>query len=179
MEKLTVDLVYGTGLFEAAMDIDNIGEVKAETGIILEAFKENPEFGELMKSPTLSKEDKKSVLCKVFEGKISKTSLNFLYVLIDKGRFGRLRAIVKAFEDLSDERNGITKGDIYSAIPLSSDQIEKFELESGRLFHKNVRLVNIVDKSIIGGVCIYIDGKVVDASVKSRLEDLKQSLLMS
>jgi ATP synthase F1 delta subunit len=177
MEKLTVDVVYGTGLFEAAMDLDMIGEVSAETEVILEAFKENPEFPELMRSPSLSGDDKKDVLLKVFEGKISTPTLNFLCILVDKGRIGRLRAIVKAFEDLTDERNGITKGDIYSAIPLSEEQLKKFEEETGRLLHKNVRLISILDKSIIGGVRIYVDGKVIDASVKNRLENLKQSLL--
>ncbi|MDR3072773.1 MAG: F0F1 ATP synthase subunit delta [Clostridiales Family XIII bacterium] len=177
MENLTVDTVYGLGLFEAGSELNMLDAIQEELQAVRDAFKEYPELAELLKRPTLRGEDKKDVLKKIFEGKLSAPTLNFLFVLVDKRRIGQFTGIVRAFEKLMDERNGITKGMLYSAVTLSDAQIAKLEDETGRLLQKNVKLTNELDVDLIGGVRIYIDGKIFDASIRSRIDQMKQTLL--
>lgn len=177
MESLGVEITYGTALFSATEDLGNTEEVNEELNEIAEIFKENPEFFELLKSPAVPNDEKKNVLAEIFSKQISETSLNFLYVLLDKRRAGGFFGMLKAFEKCKDEKKGVTSGIIYSAVEIPDAKIKKFEKETGALLQKNVELVNEIDTSLIGGIKVYIDGKLIDASIRRRLDDLKDQLI--
>ena len=65
---------------------------------------------------------------------------------------------------------------IISVMPLSDDQMKKFEKDASDLLQKNVRLRNEIDTSLIGGVKLLVDGKLIDASLRSRLDDLRRRI---
>ena len=176
MESLNVDITYGTALFQAAEDLNNTEQIAVEANEIAGIFKENPQFFQLLKSPTFPGGEVKEIVRRVFEGKLAESLLNFLYVLIDKRRIGHFYGIVKAFEKCVDEKKGVTTGTIYSAVEIPEEKLKKFEKETGQLLQKNVELKNEIDKALIGGVKIYIDGKLIDASIRRRLDDLKEYL---
>ena len=177
MENLTVDTVYGSGLYEAARDLNSIDEFQSCLGEIREFFNDDPAFLSLLKTPTIEANERKKIAEEVFKDQIPTELLNFIFVLIDKRRIGQFIGITKTFEKICDENNGIVKGEIISALPLKDAQILDFEKETGALLRKNVKLVNQIDKSIIGGIKIYIDGKLIDASVRGRLDELKEKML--
>jgi ATP synthase F1 delta subunit len=103
--------------------------------------------------------------------------INFLLVLIDKGRVGHLRRIVREYELLLHESLGFSKGVIYSVVPLSEAQLASFEEKTGNLIGKKVKLDNRIDQNLIGGVRIFVEGRLIDASVKKRLSDLKETMM--
>lgn len=177
MEELTVDITYGQALFDAAQDLNEISRVKDEIGEVSEIFQKNPGFFEMLKTPVIPNEEKKQILEKVFSGELCQSILNFIYVLIDKRRVSRFDGIVKTFYKLVDEKNGITTGTIYSAVEIPEGKLKTFEEETGKLLRKNVSLKNEIDTSLIAGVKIYIDGKLIDASIRRRIDDLKERLL--
>ena len=177
MENLTVDSVYGSGLYEAARDLGAIEEFQSTLFEIRELFNENPEFMVLLKAPTIDASERKKLADNVFEGNISQEILNFIHLLIDKRRIAQFIGITKNFEKICDEKNGITKGEIFSTIPLNEDQLTKFETEISKLLRKRVELKNQIDKSILGGIKIYVEGKFIDASVRGRLDELKEKIL--
>ena len=177
MENLTVDSVYGIGLYEAARDLGSIEEFQSILIDIRELLNNNPEILTLLKAPTIDASERKSIASNIFEGKVSPEILNFIFLLIDKRRIGQFIGITKNFDRICDENNGITKGEIFSTVPLSVDQLNKFEVETGKLLRKRVELKNQIDKSILGGIKIYIDGKYIDASVRGRLDELKEKIL--
>jgi ATP synthase F1 delta subunit len=178
MENLTlVSSVYGSALYEAADDLGEIEAFRDEISELGALFKEYPEYFHLLATPTLDLAARKSIAKETFSGKVRPEVLNFIYVLIDKRRISEFGGIARAFETECDERNGITKGLIYSAVPLSEGQLKEFEKQTTRLLQKDVSLVNEVDVSLIGGVKIYLEGKLIDASVRSHLDELKEKLL--
>lgn len=176
MESLSADLTYGKALFEATIDLNNTDSVGKELKELVGIFKSNPDFYEMLKSPAFPNEEKKKVMSNVFEGKISETVLNFISILVDKRRIGQLLGIIKAFEKCVDEKNGLTAGTVFSAVEIPKSKITKLEKETGALLKKNVELKNEIDPSLIGGLKIYIDGKLIDASIRRRLDDLKEQL---
>lgn len=177
MESLSVDLTYGQALFEAARDNGKLKEISSELDSLGELFTTEPQFFELIKTPTISAKEKKIMAEKIFVGQISKEMLNFLFVLIDKRRVFNFDGINKVYKKLLDEEEGVTQGEVYSVIELSPEEMQKLEDSTSKLIQKKVKLENKIDESLIGGVKVYIDGKLIDASIKKRLSDLKEVLV--
>lgn len=179
MAELTVDLVYGKALFQAAKEESKTDSILEEVMELEKLFQREPEFFGFFCSPIISAKEKKAVIRQVFEGRISQELVNLLCVLIDKGRGKHLPRIAKQFQILVNESTGHITGTIYSVLPLAQEQLTAFEQKTGDLLGKGVKLFNKIDSSLIGGVRIFVDGKLIDASIKTRLSDLMESLTTS
>jgi ATP synthase F1 delta subunit len=176
MDSLTVDNIYGQALFDVAKDRGITEEIGEEYKEVSRVFADNPLLKKLFLLPTLSALEKKDVAEKIFAGRISQELMGFICILIDRRRVNVWDDIGKHYAKLVWESNGLTKGVIYSVVPMDQDRIKAFEKKTGAETGKKVSLENRVDKSLIGGVRIYIDGKLIDASVKTRLEAMKQRM---
>lgn len=176
MAELTVDMTYGKALFLAAADVNKTELILEEAREILEIFQQNPDFDEFVRTPVISAAEKKQVIRNVFSGKICDELLNLMFILIDKRRAGEFKNIIRQYKKLLDESQGFSIGTIFSAVPLSGEQLAVFEEKTGRLIQKKVKLENKINSSILGGVRIFIEGKVIDATVRKRLNDLRESL---
>jgi len=176
MDSLTVDHTYGGALFDVAKERRKITVIGEEYKAVSLVFKENPMLKKLFIVPTLSALEKKRVAKKIFEGRISTELLNYIYILIDKRRIGAWEDIGRYYDKLVWESDGLTKGIMYSASPLDKDRIEAMEKKAGAAIGRKVKLENRIDKSLIGGVRIYVEGKLIDASVKTRLENMKKRI---
>ena len=176
MDSLTVDNTYGHALYEAASERGIVEQIIEEFNAVSRVFKENPQLKRLFLLPIVSAPGKREVARNVFEGVISPEMLNFIYVLIDKRRIGAFDEIRRHYERLVSEAEGLIKGVIYSVVPLNEERVKAFEKKTGEALGKNVFLENRIDESFVGGVKIYVDGKLIDASVKTRLEAMKQRM---
>ena len=177
MAELTVERVYSEALFDAADELDKVDAFRGDLKELCGIFADNPEFFQLLCTPALSAEEKKSSALAVFEGRIPVPLLNFLCILVDKRRIGCFFGIVGSFERLADEKKGLSKGMAVSAVPLTEAQLQSLEAEAGKLFSRNVKLENQVDPSVLGGVQLYLDGKLIDASIRKKLDDLKERIV--
>jgi ATP synthase F1 delta subunit len=177
MENLTVNSVYGIGLYEAVADTGIERQVCASLGELACLFKESPELFDLLRVPTIAAEERKNIATDVFKGRIPDELLNFIYVLIDKRRVDSFFGIARVYEKLVDEREGFTGGRLVTTTKITDKQLARLEEETGKLLHKNVRLKDETDPSLLGGCRIYIDGKLIDASLKTKLIKLKEKLL--
>jgi ATP synthase F1 delta subunit len=178
MEALTAYHTYGQALFDAARDVGRIDVIGEEYKAVRKVFSDNPALKKLFLVPTVPASKKKAVARNVFEGRISPELLNFICILIDKRRTGAFDGIGAEYERLVWERDGLTKGVLYSVLPVGGERLKAFEEKAGAALGKNVKLENRIDETLIGGVKIYVDGKLIDASVKSRLEHLKQRITL-
>jgi ATP synthase F1 delta subunit len=176
MDSLTVDHTYGQALYDVARERGIISEVAEEYKAVSKVFADNPEFRRLLLIPMLSALEKRDAAEKVFRGRITKELLNFIFVLIDKRRMGTWESIERHFEKLVLENDGLTKGVLYSALPIDDERLKAIEKKTETVVGNGVRLEGRIDKSLIGGVRIYIDGKLIDASVKTRLENMRQRI---
>jgi ATP synthase F1 delta subunit len=177
MAELTVDLTYGSALYQAAVEVNKKDLILEEATQVLDVFEKEPEFYEFINYPAISAKEKKEVLAKVFEGRICQELLNLLYVLVDKGRTARYAKIVKAYKDMVDREEGVTYGTVYSVEPLTETQIKKMEEQITDLIKQKTRLENKLDASLIGGIKVLVDGRIIDASIKKRLQDLSSQLI--
>jgi F-type H+-transporting ATPase subunit delta len=173
MAELTVEITYGKALFEAARDMNKVDIILEEMKAISAIFLQEPDFREFFNTPVLSGPEKKKVIESVFRDRISAETYNFLLILIDKRRTASFNRILKEYQRLVDQNLGISLGTIFSVEPLTDIQMNSFEEKTGNLLRKNVKLANKIEPSILGGVKIFIEGKVIDASIRKHLQDLE------
>ena len=177
MAELTVDRVYGEALYQVAAETGKTEIIMEEGFAICDILEQEPDLERLLVNPTIAAGIKKDILTNVFDGKISDELLNLLCTLVDRGRAAHYEKIMKAYRLLYEKEEGYSYGTIYSAVPLKEEQLKKFEEQTGDLIKENVKLENEIDASIIGGIKILIDGKVIDATLRKRLDDLGSSIL--
>ncbi len=177
MAELTVGMTYGSALYQAATEVGKRDVIREEAKEVLAVFKQDKELNQFMDTPVISVGEKKEVLKNIFENRISEELLNFLYVMVDKGRARHFERAIKVYEDLFNREEGFSYGKICSVTPLTEEQIAKFEEEAGKLLKEKVKLENEIDADLIGGVKILIDGKVIDASLRKRLDDLSNTIV--
>ncbi|QAT43886.1 ATP synthase F1 subunit delta [Aminipila luticellarii] len=177
MAELTVGMTYGNALFQVASEVHKTEVILDEAIQLLELLKQEQDLSAFIDTPVISIADKKDVLKSILEGRISEELLNFLYVMIDKGRTKHFERAIKVYKELLDKEEGLAYGKIFSVKPLSADKLQKFEKETGKLLQEKVKLENEIDTNLIGGIKILIDGKVIDASLRKRLEDLSNTII--
>ena len=167
--EIEVAMVYAEALYGAAKDLGEVEEIRDEITQIDQILRKSRDFSELFLNPAISAAEKKNILKNVFDGRVQKEVLNFMYILVDKGR-------TTGYCRLMDDAEGISEGVIYSAYPVTDEQLQKFEAETSRLFRRKVHLKNRVDKSLLGGVRLFVDGKMIDASAQHKLEQMANEI---
>lgn len=168
---------YGQALFDLALEMDSLELWQTQTKELLEVFSNSAELDRFFNAVKISTEEKRNLIRTVFEGKIEKMLLNFLALLIDKKRIGNVKEILQHFILLANEERGIENGVVVSSRKLSKDEISQIEEAMSLKRKQKVELVNKVDRKLISGVKVIIKNEVIDGSMKSKIETLKNELL--
>ena len=179
MAELTVDLTYGTALAAAAKETERESDILEDGMQIADIMENEPDFKRFLCYPGISIEEKKKVIASIFEGKICVELLNFLFVLVDKRRAGRFENIMKVYKKMLEAEEGVSYGTILSVIDLDDEQIAEIEDETSHLLQTKVRLTNETDAGILAGVKVLIDGKIIDATYKKKLDDISVKIRKS
>jgi F-type H+-transporting ATPase subunit delta len=101
----------------------------------------------------------------------------FLKVLIDKHLIDHFNDILQAFLDLSYTSRGVKAGIVYSVSPLSKEEMVSLEESLSKKIGFEAKLEIRVERSLLGGIKVYLDGKVYDGSLENQLEILRNRLL--
>lgn len=177
MAKL-VSKTYGGALFELAVEEGKEEEFLSEITEIIKLLDENPDFNSLMNHPKILKEEKLEVLENVFKGRISEELLGFLHLVVTKDRYSQINEILDYFVDEVKAAKGIGIAMVTTPTPLSESQkkdVEKRLLETTAF--KKMEMHYDIDEELIGGMVIRIGDRVVDSSVRTKLDKLQRELL--
>ena len=176
MAKL-VSKVYGDAYVSVVSEknnlIDALEEIKSVKNILLE----NVEIIELLDSPKMDDEEKIDFIKGIFENHISVDSMGFLLTIIEKKRQAELLPILDYVIDCVKELLLIGKATVTTALPLDDSKKDKIVDELLKSSHyKSLEAEYVVDESIIGGIVIRIGDRVVDSSVKTRIDKMRKLL---
>jgi F-type H+-transporting ATPase subunit delta len=179
-DKTSVELsrTYGealVGAAEAQGDVDAaLGDLDA---IVADVLRPNPKFAELLASPLLPPNEKDRILVQAFEGRALPVVVQFLRVLNRHGRLGLLAAVTRAARAIWDRRQNRRPVSVRSARPLDDTQRAQLSTRLMGLLGGATPVVHLsVDPSLIGGLVVQVGDDVYDASVRRRLEQLRQRL---
>lgn len=176
MAKL-VSKTYGDALFEVALETNRLDEFLEEVKAVLAAMQENEELFKLMGHPKIAKEEKIKIITDIFKGKVSDELVGLLRMITDKGHFEEVDSVLVYFIDEVKEYKNIGTAYVTSAMELSDAQkaaVEKRLLETTK--YVKFEMHYDVDAEIIGGMIIRIGDRVVDSSVRTKLQHLTRDL---
>lgn len=168
---------YAVAFYRLAMEENKLEDWYKELAVITESFYGEEDFMTILTSPRMNRNDKKNLVNTVLEGKASDSVLNLIYLLVDKDRFRLLDEIFAEIEILYLEEKNIVHAKVYSVVALGEDRLEELKVTLENQLKKQIVIENEIDKSLVGGILLKIGDKIIDGSIKRRLELLKDELL--
>jgi F-type H+-transporting ATPase subunit delta len=168
---------YAQALFELADEAGVLAAVEADLKGFRALIGVSADFRRMATSPTISSEDKGKALAAIAEqGKAHALTRNILGLLAANGRVSVLPALATAFEKLAAARRGAVAAEVTSAIKLTAAQQKSIAAALKQAFGKDPEITTTVDPAILGGLKVKVGSRLYDASLKSRLDQLKFAL---
>lgn len=165
---------YAEAFFLLATEENNTQEYLDALSDICAVFKENPEYPVFLSSYTISKEKRIEAIEKAFGGRLPERAVSFLCVLCEKRRVSEIEEIRAEYEKMYFARENISKAVISAAYPLDEEQKAKLKDRLEKMCGHSVIAEFTVDKSLIGGMTVELDGRIIDSSVRNRLNKLRE-----
>lgn len=177
MAKL-VDKTYGQALFDLSVEENKVDELAGQAEILSELFRENPGFLDILNHPQISKEEKLQVIKDCFDGKMDDDLTGFLTTIVEAGRQKFIPSILDYFIQAVKAHKHIGTAYVTTAAELSMERRQAVERRLLEITDNlSYEMHFDVDPALIGGMIIRIGDKVVDSSIRGKLERLSHSLL--
>jgi len=169
---------YSVALADVVLDSGETDTVKSELALLGEMFETNSELRTVFANPAITQANKIRVLDDLIaRAKPSKTTANFLKVLLQNNRVADIGEINSRFAAVLEERSGSVSAEITSARELPDAERAAFEENLQKITGKRVTVNYVIDQTLIGGVTTRIGSTVYDGSVKNKLENLREQLM--
>jgi ATP synthase F1 delta subunit len=167
--------VYAEALFDVAKEKGKLDAVRGELAQFVDAVDGNRELQVFFFSPYFSSAETVAGLTRAVSGADAEL-LNFLELLIEKQRMPEIFRIRRQLDELWKQENRRIDVTVTSAVTLEPAVVEKVGEEIERQTGQKVDLSSRVDAEILGGIVLQVGNKVLDASIRSRLEKLRKSV---
>jgi ATP synthase F1 delta subunit len=167
--------VYSRSLFEVAKEQDTLDEIKEQLGQFSDALEGDRELAVFFFSPYFSTPEKQDGLKKLVDG-MEPILLNFLDVLIENHRLPAIHRIRRQYDALWDKERKILPVEVTSAVELDEGTVQHLGDRIGEQTGRRVQLTSTVDPDILGGIVLRVGNSILDASIRSRLNQLRREV---
>jgi len=165
---------YGTALFMLARENGTENEYSSALDTVLNSFNENPEFMDFLCSPRIPKKERLAVIEETFKDALPEHVVSFVQLLCERGRIRNLTSCIKEYKELLDSLNRVSLAKVTSSVELTDAEKQKLVSKLEKISGHSVMLDCSVDKSLIGGLVVEMDGKLMDGSIRHRLHEVKE-----
>ncbi|MBD3226229.1 MAG: ATP synthase F1 subunit delta [Caldithrix sp.] len=168
---------YAKALFEQAREDDELNKIENDIQNIRSVIENNQDFKTFLASPLVSEDQKSEVLNQVFKDRTQQLTMNFIGLLAQKKRMMILNEIFISFADyVMDYRNQV-KAQLISATELTKEQIDEIRKNVQSFIGKEVQLDVQINSKLIGGFVVKVEDKVIDNSIRYRLDTIREHLV--
>jgi F-type H+-transporting ATPase subunit delta len=166
---------YALGLAQLAWEKGILSEVEAQLVLVQKTTEECAEFNKVMLHPGIEVSTKVNLVRQIFQD-VEPLLINFLILLVKKGRWSYLPGIIHAFTEVSLDIKGIVQVDLEVAKPIDAMWEQELEKVLESKLHKQVRLRVKHNPDLLGGVRLKVKDKVYDGSLRAGLESMGKKL---
>jgi F-type H+-transporting ATPase subunit delta len=166
---------YARALFEAAKEEGRLERVQEQLSDFVAAADQVRELRSVLESPELDSRAKVALLDQVL-GDADELVRNFVRLLAEKGRSGEIDEIAREFEALVAQEQGILDVELTTAVELSQNDFDDLVARIGKASGRKVRASRAVDPDLVGGLVLQVGSRRLDASIRGRLDRLRQEL---
>ena len=174
-EPITIARPYAEAVFGLAKERDELDKWSGMLEFVVSVF-QDPQVTAALANPKVTSADAEGMLLAICGERIDGPVRNLIQVLVKNGRLDVLPEIRELFDALKSEDEGVIEASISSAFPLEAAQLERIVALLGKRYQKKVSPAVAVDPELIGGVKITVGDKVLDASVRGRLQNMAAAL---
>ncbi len=168
---------YALALFELAQESGSIEGVAADLELFEALVQENTDLARLIKVPVFSAEQQGKAIAAVLKNaKIGGIAGNFIRLVAQNRRLFLILSMISAFRGLVSRSQGEVVAEVQVAEPLSDTHLGVLKQALDDVTGKKVRIDLKVDPSLIGGLIVRVDSKMIDASVKTKLSSIKHAM---
>jgi F-type H+-transporting ATPase subunit delta len=167
---------YAEAAFEVATRDKAVAKLRSEletAGAIIA----EPKVGHALANPSIPLEERTATAQATFGKIVSKPVLNLITLMLRRGRIEQLPQLADEFRRLDNARQGITLATATSASPLNPDEVRELTVRMEQYTGGRIELDVKVDPSLLGGLVVQVGDRLIDGSVRSRLERLRNQLV--
>ena len=179
MRDRSVATRYAGALLTSAKEIGVHVELAESYASVLEVMAANPDLVIFLDSPQVAEAEKIELLHKVFGGKVEPVLVNFFRLLIDKNRIEHFRDIGEQYAALVEADLGIVRAQVTTAVELPQDLSASLEAKLAEWMGAKIIMEKKVDTTVLGGVCVTMENRILDGTVRAGLEGLRKQLAMA
>ena len=152
-------------------------KINTDLQLINSTLIQSKDLNEVLINPTISLENKKEIIEKVFSQDVDVLIINLLKVIVDKGRFSIVPDVISSYGKALDNVNNISRVNVISAVEMTEEAKNRLQIKLEEKLKKSVVLDIEIDSNIIAGLIIRMGDNIVDMSLKHKLEDLSKNIL--
>jgi F-type H+-transporting ATPase subunit delta len=168
---------YTTALYELAESLKQVDAVKNDFENIKKSLSASRDLRLFLESPVINPEKKLLIIKEIFSGKVSDLTLKFLVLVAEKNRINILNNITESILKLIDDRRGIVKAFVTTAIEIPDIEKNSITDTLKKYTGKEIQAEYSVNNSIKGGFIAMVEDKIIDASIERQLEILKEQFI--
>jgi F-type H+-transporting ATPase subunit delta len=167
---------YAEAAFDIALRDDAVAAWRADLDLAASIVAED-RIGRALANPSIPLETRTATAEATFGAHVGPKTLNLIGLLLRRGRIEELPRLAAEFRRLDDERQGITHATATSASSLTGDEVKALTQRLEELSGGRVELQVEIDPSLLGGLVVRVGDRLIDGSVRSRLERLRNQLV--
>ena len=168
---------YAAALYELADDRGAVDAVAADLSTLQKMFEDSDDFRRFIKSPILTRADQSKGIGAIAEkSQLSPLTRQFLGLVAANRRLFALPGMIAGFRAILADRRGQATAQVTSAAPLNDNQTASLIDALKKAIGRNVDIIAKVDPSILGGLIVRVGSRMVDSSLKSKLQRLKLAM---
>jgi F-type H+-transporting ATPase subunit delta len=169
---------YATALLELGLETRELDSLVEEVQRAARAYTESQELRRVLADPLIPAHAKQQIVLDIVAGLgLGQTAKNALALLVDRRRIQALPAIAERLRELADERRGVVRAEVLTAMPLPEEYFTQLQQQLERVTGRRIALDRKLDPSLISGVVARVGDTVYDGSLVSRLKKLKETML--
>jgi F-type H+-transporting ATPase subunit delta len=168
---------YASALFDLAKDDGALDTVEKDLTALADALEASQELNSLISNPVFSRDDQEKAITAVLQsGGANALTVNVAGLMARNGRLFALPAVIKAFAKMAADERGEVFAEAVSATALNEDQTRRLRAEIEASVGKAVNLTTKVDESLLGGLIVKVGSRMVDTSLRTKLNQLKMAM---
>ena len=168
---------YAAALFDLAKDTKQISQVEADLGKFQSMLDMSDDLKRMVRSPVISAGDQSKALAAILnKAGIGVLASNFLNLIAKNRRLFAAADMIKGFKALAAKERGESSAEVTSAVALNAGQIAALKETLKASAGKDVMLNTRIDPSLLGGIIVKIGSRMIDSSLKTKLQNLKTAM---
>ncbi len=168
--------VYGGSLYDLAAEEQLTKEIMEEIPVILNLFRENPEYMKLLTEPSIKKDERLKLIEEAFGNQAQRYLVSFMKLLCERGILNEFEGCCTMYKQRFNEDHNIAEAIVTGAAPLKEEQLAALKAKLEKISGKTVEITVKVDPRVLAGLKVELNGNELDGTVAGRLSGIQKKL---